>query len=45
MKRKIEEMLFFWLNRRSQKKSYTWEEYHEVLKQFTLAKSKIYVII
>ena len=45
MKRRVEEMLFFWLNRRSQKKSYTWEGYHEVLKQFTLAKPKIYVNI
>lgn len=45
MKRKVEEMLFYWLNRRSQKKSYTWEGYHEVLKQFTLAKPKIYVNI
>lgn len=45
MKRKVEEMLFYWLNRRSQKRSYTWEGYHEVLKQFTLAKPKIYVNI
>ena len=45
MKRKVEEMLSYWLNRRSQKRSYTWEGYHEVLKQFTLAKPKIYVNI
>ena len=45
MKRRVEEMLFFWLNRRSQKKSYTWKGYHEVLKQFSLAEPKIYVNI
>ena len=45
MKRRVERMLFFWLNRRSQKKSYTWKGYKEVLKQFRLAEPKIYVNI
>lgn len=45
MKDKIECMLWYWLNRRSQKKSYTWEGFHEVLKRFPLAKPKIYVNI
>ena len=45
MKDKIERMLFYWLNRRSQKKSYTWEGFHELLKRFPLAKPKIYVRI
>ena len=45
MKDKIERMLLYWLNRRSQKKSYTWEGFHEVLKRFPLAKPKIYVNI
>ena len=35
--------LFQWLNRRSQKKSYTWKEFNEMLKQYKIAKPKIYV--
>lgn len=45
MKDKVERMLFYWLNRRSQKKSYTWGGFHDVLKRFPLAKPKIYVSI
>lgn len=37
--------LFYWLNRRSQKKSYTWEGFNEMLKVYPLAKPKIYVSI
>jgi len=37
--------LFYWLNRRSQKKSYTWEGYQEMLKVYPLAQPKIYVSI
>ena len=36
-------MLFYWLNRRSQKKSYNWQGFNELLRQFPLAKPKIYV--
>lgn len=35
--------LFKWLNRRSQKKSYTWDEFAEMLKTYPLATPKIYV--
>ena len=35
-------MLFKWLNRRSQKVSYTWEGFNELLKIFPLAQPKIY---
>jgi len=35
-------MLFKWLNRRSQKKSYSWEGYSELLKVFPLARPRIY---
>lgn len=45
MKYRIERMLFYWLNRRSDKKSYTWEGFHDVLKRFPLAEPKIYVHI
>ena len=37
--------LFYWLNRRSQRRSYTKEGYTEMLKQFPLARPKIYVSI
>lgn len=37
--------LFYWLNRRSQKKCYTWEAFNEMLKQYKIATSKIYVSV
>lgn len=42
LKNRVERSLFYWLNRRSQKKSYTWEQFHDVLKLFPLAEPKIY---
>ena len=41
----VRKSLFFWLNRRSQKKSYTWDGFNELLKAFPLAKPRIYVSI
>ena len=38
-------MLFKWLNKRSQKKSYTWDRFNDLLKVFPLAKPHIYVNI
>jgi len=38
-------MLFKWLNKRSQKKSYTWEGFKDLLKIFPLAKPHIYINI
>ena len=37
--------LFYWLNRRSQRRSYTKEGYRELLKQFPIARPRIYVSI
>lgn len=37
--------LLYWLNRRSQRKSYTKEGYKELLKQYPLAQPRIYVSI
>ncbi len=37
--------LFYWLNRRSQRRSYTKEGYKELLRQFPLAEPRIYVSI
>ena len=42
---RIKGILFYWLNRRSQRRSYTWEGYIEMLKCYPLAKPKIYVSI
>ena len=36
-------MLFKWLNRRSQKKSFTWEQFHMMLTYYPMAKPKRYV--
>ena len=33
--------LFYWLNRRSQKKSYNWEQFNAMLKEYPLAPAKI----
>ena len=38
-------MLFYWLNRRSQKRSYTWSGFLEMLKVYPLAEPKIYISI
>ena len=37
--------LFYWLNRRSQRRSYTKEGYKELLRQFPLAQPRIYVSV
>lgn len=37
--------LYKWLNRRSQKKSYNWAEFNQMLKAYPLAKPKIYVSV
>ena len=38
-------MLLYWLNRRSQRKSYTWAQFHDLLKTYQLATPRIYVSI
>ena len=42
---RVRRSLFYWLNRRSQKKSYTWETFNAMLKDYPLARPKIYVSI
>lgn len=42
---RVRRSLFYWLNRRSQKRSYTWEEFNAMLKDYPLARPKIYVSI
>lgn len=42
---RVEKSLFYWLNRRSQRRSYTWEEFGGLMKQFPLEKPRIYVSI
>lgn len=41
----VEKSLFYWLNHRSQKRSYTWEEFGEMQKVYPLEPAKIYVSI
>ena len=42
---RVRRSLFFWLNRRSQKKSYSWNGFNDMLKEYPLARPKIYVSI
>ena len=42
---RVTQILFKCLNRRSQKKSYNWDEFNDLLKDFPLARPKIYVSI
>lgn len=44
-RREVQKSLFYWLNRRSQKKSYTWSAFNEMMKNYPLALPKTYVII
>lgn len=38
-------MLYHWLNQRSQKKSYTWEGYNDMLKVYPIVPARIYVSV
>ncbi len=42
---RVTQILFKCLNRRSQKKSYNWDEFNDLLKDFPLARPKIFVSI
>lgn len=42
---RVERSLFYWLNRRSQKVSYTWKAFSDMLKVYPLARPQIYVSI
>ena len=41
----VERSLFYWLNRRSQKNSYSWSAFSDMLKEYPLARPRIYVSI
>lgn len=41
----IKRLLFKWLNRRSQRKSFNWNKFNKFLKKYPLPKAKIYVDI
>ncbi len=41
----VRKSLFYWMNRRSQKKSYNWCSFNAVLKEHPLARPRIYVSI
>jgi RNA-directed DNA polymerase len=40
---RVTELIFKWLNRRSQKKSFNWEEFNKYLGKYPLPRPKIYV--
>lgn len=40
---KVTRAVFVWLNRRSQKKSYTWKRFYDMLKYYPILQPKIYV--
>lgn len=42
---KMKRILFKWLNRRSQKRSYTWEQFNLLKKDFPIVTPRIYVSI
>jgi hypothetical protein len=42
---KVNRSLYFWLNRRSQKRSYSWSRFNDMLREYPLAKPRIYVSI
>lgn len=42
---RVKQLLYYWLNRRSQRKSYTWERFEEMLKTYPLAEPRIYVSV
>ncbi len=44
-RREVERSLFYWLNRRSQRKSYTWQGFIELRKVYPLVQPKIYVSV
>lgn len=41
----VRKSLFKWLNRRSQKKSYDWKQFNDMLKAYPLERPKIYVSV
>ena len=42
---RVNRSLFYWLNRRSQKKSYSWSAYNDLLKEYPLKRPRIYVSV
>ena len=41
----IQKSLFIWLYRRSQRKSYAWDAFNQMMKEYPLAMPRIYVSI
>ena len=41
---RVERSLFYWLNRRSQKVSYIWKAFNDMLKVYPLARPQIVVV-
>ncbi len=42
---RMQQLLFKYLNRRSQRRSYTWDQFNELLRNFPLVRERVYVSI
>lgn len=42
-RKRVIQILYFWMNRRSQRKSYTWDGYNQFLKEHPIVRPRIYV--
>ena len=45
LRNRVIKLLFYWLNRRSQRKSYSWEGFKKLLKAYPVVRPKIYVSV
>ena len=41
--KRVIQILYFWMNRRSQRKSYTWDGFNQFLKEHPIVRPRIYV--
>lgn len=42
-RKRVIQILYFWMNRRSQRKSYTWDGFNQFLKEHPIVRPRIYV--
>ena len=42
-RKRVIQILYFWMNRRSQRKSYTWDGFNQFLKEYPIVRPRIYV--
>lgn len=42
-RKRVIQILYFWMNRCSQRKSYTWDGFNQFLKEHPIVRARIYV--